>query len=451
MKQKIILFTVIVFQYLLMAANYPDQHIEYKNMENLFYNAVEISNIQLNADKNQLELKSGEKFGYIILPPDSSEQPFNEGLPSWNGFAPRNTNSSFAIQMRFPSGSNWSPWLTVGYWQKDIWGNNYGATSWSDGKVDVDVVKLYSYKSKWQFKVVMSRTDVTLESPNINKLSFFASDSRTTDVFSVIQAINDNPDPIFIETEFYYQYGLDDEIGGEICSPTSVSMILRSFGIELDPVQFARDNYDEHWGMFGVWPRVVQNASEFGVDGAVTRYRNWSDTREVLAKGGRIAISVGPPLYSGHLMMLAGFNENGYPIIHDPAQSGGYSYMFNKGELSRSWFEKGGVSYTFYLKDSTTSIDDDAINLPDENKVLWNYPNPFNNSTTICYKIKNQGLYDLKIFDLQGEIVLSKKLGDLSIGNYDFDWNIENLASGVYIARLSGNHFVSLTRMIFLK
>jgi hypothetical protein len=105
----------------------------------------------------------------------------------------------------------------------------------------------------------------------------------------------------------------------------------------------------------------VQNAAEYGLDGAVTRYRTWSQARGVLANGGRIAMSVGLPLYSGHLMMLAGFNTNGDPIVHDPAKSNGYSYVFNKNDLSHSWFDKE-VAYiigrnTVASADQTPSMD----------------------------------------------------------------------------------------------
>ena len=48
-----------------------------------------------------------------------------------------------------------------------------------------------------------------------------------------------------------------------------------------------------------VWPKAVQNAAEYNLNGEVSRYRTWSEAYEVLAAGGRIVMSVGFPLYQG--------------------------------------------------------------------------------------------------------------------------------------------------------
>ncbi|MBN2279859.1 MAG: C39 family peptidase [Candidatus Marinimicrobia bacterium] len=452
-KLKIFLITTLLF-IPGMAEFYPDQHFEYRDMTLMFAEAAVVSNIQLNNEKNSLELVENETLGFVEFAPDSSVYPFNEGLPSWNGYAPRNDAASFAVQMRFAGPSGWSPWVTVGYWKNYIW-NVYGTTSWSDGYVDIDIIKLNDYLKQWQFKIIIQRNHRDLPSPTINKLSFFVSDTRTTKAFNVLAAVAEKPEQIFIETEFYHQYSLDPVIGGSICSPTSVAMILRSYGIELDPVQFARDNEDPYWEIFGVWPRVVQNAAEFGLDGAVTRYRTWSDAYEVLAKGGRIAISVGQPLYAGHLMMLAGFDENGAPIIHDPARSNGYAYKFNKSDLSRSWFEKGGVSYTFYLKDSTNTTDIDLtenIEIPDKHKLVWNYPNPFNNLTNINFIVEKRSLVKMTIYDIKGKIINSEDFGQLHVGKYSTTWNVlGGISSGVYMVKIATDFSESTARILYLK
>jgi hypothetical protein len=205
--------------------------------------------------------------------------------------------------------------------------------------------------------------------------------------------------------------------------------------------------------MFGIWPRVVQNAAEYGLDGAVTRYRTWSEAREVLANGGRISMSVGLPLYSGHLMMLAGFATDGRPIVHDPAKSNGYSYIFNKTLLSQSWFNKGGIAYTFYLPDSITVPveNQNPIISADDFQLLQNYPNPFNPNTNISFSIPHAGFVKLSIYDMLGKEVAILIDEYLNVGSYTTSFNATDFSSGVYIYRIQTEKFVKARQMILLK
>ena len=448
-KQTLVLLLLFFCFNSLKAQIYPDQNYVMR-IDSLYNNIETNSGIKLSDDGKNLMLEDNVIDGYVIFKPQYSQSPFNEGLPSWNGTAP-DVNSGFRVQMRFPYNGSWSPWLTVGYWKTNILGA-YSKPSYGGGYIDYDNAKLYSYQSSWQFKVIMKRTSINQPSPTINKLSFYVSDSRTTSNLNLTDIVNDNPSGIFIPTNFIYQYDVDPGIGGDICSPTSVSMILRSYSIAVDPKQFALDNYDTNFGMFGIWPRVVQNASEYGLDGEVNRYRTWSEAREVLANGGRISMSIGQPLYTGHLVMLAGFTSDGRPIVHDPAKSNGYSYVFNKSDLSQAWFNKGGVAYTFYLSNSTTDVENNVNNnLANDFELFQNYPNPFNPSTTISLSLKNSGLTKLSVYDILGREVQVLLNDELSAGNYKINFDGQNLSSGIYIYRLESGSFIQSKRMILLK
>lgn len=454
MNSKLLFGNIIIFLFTLQgfvtAQNYPDQ-LYVLRIDSIYQNIETSQGIKLSGDGKSIMLEESVTDGYMILKPQYSQSPFNEGLPSWNGTAP-DDYSSFKVQMRFPYNGSWSPWLTVGYWKSNIWGS-YSKPSYGGGYIDYDNAKLYSYQNSWQFKVIFTRTSASQPSPTINKLSFFVSDSRTTTSVNITNIVNDNPAAVFISTTFIYQYDVDPGIGGDICSPTSVSMILKSYGISVDPQQFALDNYDTNFGMFGIWPRVVQNAFEYGLDGAVTRYRTWSEAREVLANGGRISMSVGPPLYSGHLMMLAGFTSDGRPIVHDPAKRSGYSYIFNKSDLSESWFNKGGVAYTFYLPDSvTTAVENSKEFITADNYQLYqNYPNPFNPTTNILFALPQAGNTKLTIYDILGREVAVLVNDYLEAGTHSILFNAKDLSSGIYIYRIESGSFTQAKSMTLLK
>jgi Peptidase_C39 like family/Secretion system C-terminal sorting domain len=428
------LLLIIIMAGIVFGQPYPDQYYSYEK-DSLVQRINNLNGMEVGKDGENVVLSDGVTSGYVIFDSDSSEFPFNRGLPSWNGHVP-NDSSSFKVLMRYYNQSSavWSPWLTIGFWKANIW-SSYGYTSYSGGKIDIDNAVLNSYNSKWQFKVEMKRTSISQPSPSLYKLGFFVSDQKTTDNVNINSIVADKPNSILIKTEHYYQYSLDPGIGGDICSPTSVSMVLRSYNINVDPLQFARDNYDTYYGMFGIWPRAVQNAAEYGLEGAVTRYRTWSQAYKILAAGGRIVMSVGEPLYAGHLMMLAGFDAAGNPLVHDPARKNGYAYKFDKTSLSESWFNKGGVAYTFYPSDSTsiTSVKTTAFANPDEFDLLNNYPNPFNPTTLIEYKIADEGFVSLKVYDVLGREISTLVNENKKAGNYRILFDASNLPSGIYI------------------
>jgi len=438
---------ILIFNRLMFGATYPDSlHVKDK-----FIDIETNFNIEISSDSNSLGLIKGVLQGYIIFTPDSSGSPFNRGLPSWNGMV-IDEHTGFHIQMRFPYTSGWSPWLTVGYWKDYIW-HNYGATNYTGGYVDIDYVKLYNYQNMWQFKVNMMRQSATDQTPIINKLSFFVSDSSTDTAIPITDIVNDNPPQILIDTGFLYQYAIDTGIGGDICSPAAVAMALKSLDIAVDPLTFAQNNFDAYWNLFGIWPRVVQNASEYGVTGAVTRYRTWSAAYKVLNDGGRIVMSVGPPLYSGHIMMLAGFTEDGRVIVHDPGKSSGYQKIYDKNALSHSWFDKGGISYTFYPTDTKLSIMDAENNLQlDKELVLQqNFPNPFNISTQIPFYLQYPGHVTISIYDINGRKVDTIYDKFINSGNHNINWNAANLASGTYYIQIISGEIKRVKKAVLLK
>jgi hypothetical protein len=449
MKFKKLLFLFGIISGFVYSQNYPDQFFEMR-IDSIFQNIESNVGLKLSDDGKDLILEDSLLSGYVILKPQYSVEPFNEGLPSWNGTAP-DDSSSFKIQMRFPYSTGWSPWLTVGFWRTNIW-TSYGTTSYGGGKIDYDIVKLYSYQSAWQFKIIFDRKSINNESPTLHKLSFFVSDTRTTTSADYTQILNDNPPQILIPTDFIYQYGVDPIIGPDICSPTSVSMVLRSYNIPVDPYLFALDNYDPYFQMFGIWPRAVQNAAEYGLNGAVTRYRNWSDTYQVLANGGRVVMSIGQPLYTGHLVMLAGFTSAGNPIVHDPARSNGYAYVYNKSSISHSWFDKGGVGYTFYDTDSIfLNVSELKNQIVEGFELFQNYPNPFNPTTNISFSIAQNNFVVLKVYDVLGNEIATLVEDELNTGNYMVEFDASKLSSGVYLYKLQTANFTKTQKMLLLK
>lgn len=414
-----------------IAQVFPDQHFVIRGIDELAMYEDSSVNISYNSQTNSIELKEGFTQGFYISKPLSFPQKFNRGLPSWNGHAPEGQKSSFRVSMRFKMFYGWSKWVTVGFWDKYIW-TYYGSTVFDGGKVSIDYVKLDVYVSEYQYKIEFKRTNKDFVPPSIKQLSFFVSDSKTTDEVIISQLVEDNPPAIFIPTNFVYQYGVDPVIGKRICSPSSLSMIIQSFGYDVDTYDFAVRTRDPYWDIFGDWPRGVQSASEYGLTGSVTRYRRWTEAYDVLKDGGRIAITVGPPLFSGHLMMLAGFDENGNPLLHNPARTDGYGIAYDKKQISESWFNKGGISYTFYDENSPLASSELKVEEKDNISI---YPNPFFDKLNIEFESTTGQKTEIKLYNTLGQLVYEKKFIQ-SEHTYQLDTS-DKIRRGSYIMNIS--------------
>ncbi|MDX9780538.1 MAG: T9SS type A sorting domain-containing protein [bacterium] len=77
--------------------------------------------------------------------------------------------------------------------------------------------------------------------------------------------------------------------------------------------------------------------------------------------------------------------------------------------------------------------------LPGEYELYQNYPNPFNPLTTIAYRLDKAAEVRLDIYDLQGAHVSCLQRGERAAGRHELQFDGTNLASGVYVYRLSVN------------
>src|SRR5690606_11801752 len=92
-----------------------------------------------------------------------------------------------------------------------------------------------------------------------------------------------------------------------------------------------------------------------------------------------------------------------------------------------------------------TGIDDYPYLVTDY-QLYQNFPNPFNPSTIISYRLKERGYVKLYVYDIKGELVSVLVNKEQDAGFYQIDFSssgiqhqasgIQNLASGVYIYQL---------------
>ena len=88
---------------------------------------------------------------------------------------------------------------------------------------------------------------------------------------------------------------------------------------------------------------------------------------------------------------------------------------------------------------------------PDEFKLSYNFPNPFNSGTAIVLDLKETGNIKIEIFNALGEKITTLINETLEPGSYKFYWDASNFPSGTYIYQLISGNIKVAGKMVLLK
>ena len=183
--------------------------------------------------------------------------------------------------------------------------------------------------------------------------------------------------------------------------------------------------------------------------------------------------------------MLAAFVDNeqrGVAYHQGPTPFGPYSgtYMFPimifsnevSGETIDFYFYDESVNEIFHLNVTisweSNMIIGDALNpfifnfeeswlssyniiIPNSFSITNIYPNPFNPSLNIEFRLNNISNIIFKFYDLSGRQVDVIDLGVIEPNNHNIIWEPNNISSGVYLIMMSNGSEIYKTRATFIK
>jgi Secretion system C-terminal sorting domain len=123
-------------------------------------------------------------------------------------------------------------------------------------------------------------------------------------------------------------------------------------------------------------------------------------------------------------------------------------YMVLEGHTYFYWLESVSTSNELELFGPISIEIPIAGQLPIMTILSANYPNPFNPETTISFNIKENEIGTLEIYNLRGQRILKERF---EAGTYQYQWNAEGLASGIYFYKLSSPTTNISRKMILMK
>ena len=89
--------------------------------------------------------------------------------------------------------------------------------------------------------------------------------------------------------------------------------------------------------------------------------------------------------------------------------------------------------------------------IPESFSINSIYPNPFNPVVNIDYSLSVSDKVDIRIYDLNGQIVEQLFMGNQTVGNYEISWDASNMSSGIYLLTIQSRNSMLSEQLILLK
>lgn len=84
-------------------------------------------------------------------------------------------------------------------------------------------------------------------------------------------------------------------------------------------------------------------------------------------------------------------------------------------------------------------------------RLSQNYPNPFNATTTFSYRLPEESIVRLTIYDITGRLVETLVSEKQPAGYYHVSWDAGKVGSGVYIYRIDAGEFHDIKKCVVMK
>jgi hypothetical protein len=298
-----------------------------------------------------------------------------EIVPSWIADTPG--GSWVQIEVRGPA----TDWYSLGRWASHdsvVRRATVPRQRDENGSVDADTFKAAPEREllSFQVRVSLMRPTGSADVPVLHSLGVMASRLPAPDGELPTSTPNGARGvvldvPCFSQKIHANEYPEYDGGGGSWCSPTSTSMVMAYWGA-LPPAEdyswvdtgladrwvdhAARGTYDHAYGGCGNWAFNTAYAGRYGLTGFVTRLRSLAEAELFIASGIPLIVSASYRTgdirgldydTNGHIMVLAGFTEDGHPILNDPNSAcGAVRKPVDRTEFERVWLNTSrGVVY----------------------------------------------------------------------------------------------------------
>ena len=152
---------------------------------------------------------------------------------------------------------------------------------------------------------------------------------------------------------------------------------------------------------------------------------------------------------SGDLPPGLELNSETGVISGDPTTNGEYTFTLRCTDSANPQ-HTDDQEYTMQVANQV-GIDDEVTTLPKAFELIGNYPNPFNSTTVVSFRLAGSEYVTVDIYNVLGQEVVNLYSGQLSAGTHTFPWHADKVPSGVYFYRITAGNDSAVQKMTLMK
>lgn len=284
--------------------------------------------------------------------------PFDELIYHWFARPERDEGFRLYLQVRFAPGDE-SPWLYAGYWGRVPLVAERKTPRFDRGSLEMDQLLLKTRAEAWRFRVVSEGKRPLSARP---ALGVITTDNNPSPELAAAFARSAAPDAKPFTGILHLPHRKQQDTGGnrlkDRCQSAALATAMQYYGTTIPLEQIIALITDPEYRHFGIWPRTLGAAHEFGFDAYLDRFRTWDDVRRTVAQNKVILCSIrmpkndnyiAPPYASigGHIVALNGVTDDGRVVVTDSTSTvgdDGYLLQWLIPDFEKIWMRnKGGV------------------------------------------------------------------------------------------------------------
>lgn len=289
----------------------------------------------------------------------AAETPFDELIYYWNIRLEREEGFRLWLQVRLADGVE-SPWMYAGFWGRvSPAAERPDPIRFDGGVLEQDHLKLSRPGVAWRFRVTDEGRRPLSGRPVLGVIATsYGVEPEAAAGAEEKPAAAAEAGEVILDLPMRHQTGVCGERIKSRCQSAALATAMEYFGQRVPLEQIIAFTTDPEYRTYGIWPRTINAAYEFGFEAYLDRFRDWDQVRRTVAENKVILCSmvmpegddyVAPPYGSitGHIVALNGLTDDGRVIVTDSCAAvgdDGYRLQWLIQDFEKVWIRnKGGV------------------------------------------------------------------------------------------------------------